>query len=146
MLGSEVLVHWGPVFVNHELMWAYVPAVGGDVNLYSGYIETGWRLTGEHRNYNRRHGFITHLVPFENFWLVSGCFGLGAWEVAARWSFVDFSDAPNDSRYDSLNLALNWYWNPRMRAQMNWIMPHTSGAPLGRRSPQMLGLRLAAYF
>ena len=146
VLGSECLVHWGPVYINNELMWASVNTAAGDIDLYSGYVEAGWFLTGEHRNYNRTQGYFVDMVPFENFWFVPGCHGLGAWEIAARWSFVDFSNAPNASKYNSLNLALNWYWNPRTRAQLNWILPHTDGTPLGDTDSSILAMRLAAYF
>jgi len=146
VLGTEALVHWGPVYVNHELMWANVNAAGGNINLYSGYVEAGAFLTGEHRNYERNLGFFGDMEPFENAWFTPGCCGRGAWEVAARWSFVDFSQSPNASKYNSLNLALNWYWNPRMRVQMNWIQPYTDGAPLGNTDPQILSLRVGAFF
>ncbi len=146
VVGTELLVHWGPIYMNHELMWSHVNALGGDVDLYSGYVETGWYLTGEHRSYSRDIGVFSDVTPFENFWLVPGCRGRGAWEVAARWSFVDFTRAPSESTYNSLNLALNWYWTPRLRAQLNWIQPFISGGTLGNRDASILGLRMAGYF
>lgn len=147
VVGTEVLVHWGPVYINHELMWAVVNDAGvGRTDLYSGYVEAGWFLTGEHRRYDRKVGTFMDLTPFTNFWLVPGCRGAGAWEIAARWSFVDFSNAPNASKYNSAAVALNWYWNPRTRFQLNWIQPFTSGAPLGTTYSSILAGRLALYF
>jgi phosphate-selective porin OprO/OprP len=146
VLGTEFLWHWGSVYINNELMWSHVNAAGGDDDFYSGYVEAGWFLTGEHRNYNRKQGHFVDMKPFESFWFTPGCHGLGAWEVATRWSFVDFTESPNASEYNSLNLALNWYWNSRARVQLNWLQPFTNGAPLGDTESSILSLRLAAYF
>lgn len=146
MLNTELLVHYGPFYVNSEFWATNVNDDTGRTDLYSAYVEVGWFLTGEHRNYDRKNGLFVDLEPYENFWLVPGCLGLGAWEIAARWSYVDFTRSPNESTYNSLNLALNWYLNPRTRVQVNWNMPNTDGAPLGNRNASILGLRLAGYF
>lgn len=147
VVGTEALLHWGPVYINHELMWAHVNDGGpGRTDLYSGYVETGWFLTGEHRNYDRKTGTFKDLKPFTNFWWVPGCVGCGAWEVAARWSFVDFTDSPNASRYNSLNLALNHYLTPNIRTQLNWIQPFTEGQPLGSTYSSIVAMRIAGYF
>ncbi len=146
-LGSEVAVQWGRFSVLNELMWARVNDVGSGVtNLYSGFVQASWKLTGEHRNYNRSAGVYSELTPYTNFWMVPGCTGIGAWEVAARWSFVDFTEAPNQSQYNSINMALNWYLTPRLRWQLNWNQPFTKGAPLGSTYSSILSTRLAAYF
>lgn len=147
VLGSEALFQWGSFYTFNEVMWATLNETGvGNRNLYSGYVETGWRLTGEHRTYRRESGEFRGMTPHSNFWWVDGCRGIGGWEVAARYSFVDFTDSPNQSEYDSWALALNWYWNKATKLQLNWINPTTSGAPFGDAFGSILSMRLAAYF
>ena len=64
--------------------------------------------------------------PEENFWVVrtpnGPCAGWGAWELAARWSYLDFSDV-NGQQLNDLTVGWNWYWNPHTRMMLNWIHP-----------------------
>ena len=147
VLGTEALLQWGSFYAFNELMYTHVNEIGlGTRDLYGGYVELGYRLTGEHRQYNRQRGYFAGLSPHTNFWWVPGCQGIGAWEVAARYSFVDFTDSPNQSKYDSFAMALNWYWTPRTRLQLNWINPTTGGQPFGDATGSILLMRMAAYF
>jgi phosphate-selective porin OprO/OprP len=80
--------------------------------------------------------------PLENFWIVDTpeghCIGSGAWEVALRWSWVDYSGGrsviappgPPPANAPFLDLSgvqtditfgLNWYWNPYSRMSLNYI-------------------------
>ena len=61
---------------------------------------------------------------------------MGAWQVAVRWSWADYSDVMNLAnaaaaqpgadihglQADALTLGLNWYWNQNARMQFNYIM------------------------
>ena len=48
--------------------------------------------------------------------------GLGAWQVAARYSYADFNSFDIfGGKGESLTLGLNWYWNPYARVQFNYI-------------------------
>ena len=54
-------------------------------------------LTGEHMPWNRKTGCLGRIKPFENFWVVDRCdgcrdWGMGAWQVAARYSYADFTN------------------------------------------------------
>lgn len=101
--------------------------VGGD--FYGAYGQASWFLTGECRNYKRSEGVFDRVTPFTNFWLVRGGNGLdagwGAWELAARWSYLDFTDGPsaNAGQQNDLTLGVNWYWKPYTRMMFNWIHP-----------------------
>jgi phosphate-selective porin OprO/OprP len=45
--------------------------------------------------------------------------GIGAWEVAARWSSLDLTDGTVDGgEMDILSLAVNWWLTPT--AMVNW--------------------------
>ena len=87
----------------------------GDPQFEGWYAYGSYFLTGENRAY-RSTGF-QRLRPFRNF-LDNG--GLGAWELAARYSTLDLAsrgidnaDAPiKGTRLNNLTFALNWYWNP----------------------------------
>jgi len=96
--------------------------MGGTVNdasFWGGYVSAGWFLTGEQRRYNRDSAqVIAPLVPNREFswkdW--TG----GAWEVAARLSYVDL-DSENvlGGKMAIAMLGLNWYWNRYLRWQLN---------------------------
>ena len=59
------------------------------------------------------------LKPATNF---GGEDGNGAWEIAARWSTIDLTDAGvAGGEQDNLALALNWYLNPVTRMMLDWV-------------------------
>lgn len=62
----------------------------GNGFLWGGYTQVGFFLTGEHRPYDRKAGAIDRIIPFQS--LTRDCPGYGAWEVAARWSYLDHTD------------------------------------------------------
>lgn len=66
------------------------------------YVETLYFLTGENRIYNRvprdtkRVAVWDRVIPDENFFCLQSCdchklFGRGAWQVGARYSYIDLS-------------------------------------------------------
>lgn len=139
--GAETALVLGPLSIQGE--YFFVPAdqavIGGrsgDREFHGWYIYASLFLTGEHRRYDKRLGRFDRVIPHENFFLVrDDCedgrrtlFGLGAWEVAARFSQVDLSDAgvATAGILNEYTAALNWYWNPNMRVQLNYLLADRS--------------------
>jgi phosphate-selective porin OprO and OprP len=128
-LGSELAFIYGPFSVQSEYVGAFAKDFTGEVhNINSFYIFTSYFLTGENRRYDRANATIARVKPFENFFRVrdeNGCVytGKGAWEVAYRWSWIDFSDAVsatnNGSRFSNHTVGLTWYLNPYTRFMLN---------------------------
>jgi phosphate-selective porin OprO/OprP len=65
--------------------------------------------------------------PFENFFLVRtqdnhiGS-GWGAWQVAARWSYLSLSDHDVlGGRQENATLGLNWYWTAHTKIMFNMV-------------------------
>lgn len=59
------------------------------------------------------------MKPKRNF-LKEG--GLGAWEVAARFSHLDLNDEGIiGGRLNNVTVGLNWYLNPNMRVMWNFV-------------------------
>jgi phosphate-selective porin OprO/OprP len=111
---------------------AFFPATSrdtrrGDLNYYGSYIQVGYFLTGETRGYDRRFGKYARVVPLENFFLVQdekgrAIYGLGAWEVQYRYSFVNLNDdSVQGGRYGEHTVGLNWYLNSNIKLQLNYI-------------------------
>ncbi len=127
-------------------------AFGPQLNFQGGYIQAAYFLTGEHMPWDRRRGVQGRPVPFENFFSVCDCDGfiqngLGAWQVAARYSVADFSDEDIDGgRGESLTLALNWYWNAYARMQFNYLVGDIESASTIAGDYQILGARFMVDF
>jgi phosphate-selective porin OprO/OprP len=130
LVGLEGVVNVGSLQVVGEWMNTWVhrsTGSGPDVRFDGGYVYMAYFLTGEHTPWELDSGTIGRVKPFENFFLVdrlNGCRGrgLGAWQVAARYSHGDFSD--NDifgGVGDSVTLGMNWWWTAYSRWQFNYI-------------------------
>jgi phosphate-selective porin OprO/OprP len=136
IVGLEAAFTYGPLSIQAEYAHNWVndarqPVGGafqGDLHFQGYYVFVSYFLTGEHRPYDKRLGRVDRAIPLENFFWVKGENGgrhlaRGAWEVCARYDYVDLSD--NGVRGGTLHdwtFGLNWYWNPNMRWMLNYII------------------------
>jgi phosphate-selective porin OprO/OprP len=126
-LGLEALWVYGPWSVQAEGMVALVDRPDRETAALDGaYVQVGYFLTGEHRPYDRASGAIDRVKPFEDFFLVRTdhglARGLGAWEVAARFSHIDLNDGDvSGGVLDDFTFGVNWYCNPYCKVVFNYI-------------------------
>jgi phosphate-selective porin OprO and OprP len=118
--GLEGLWVNGPLSLQTEAMAAIVDqSTSPQSSFDGGYATVGYFLTGEHRPYDRKAGAIDRVIPKSNF---SRHGGIGAWEIAARWSYIDLTD--NEIRggtMENLTVGMNWYTNPYCKFVFNYI-------------------------
>lgn len=118
--GAELGGVWGPLHAQAEYLTASVDQAGGLGNLHfdGGYVQFGYVLTGESRNY--RNGIFTRVKPATPFSLSTG--GMGAWEIAARFSTIDLNDGlVLGGTQDTYAGVLNWYVNDYLRVGLNYV-------------------------
>lgn len=121
----------------------------GTVYMQSAYAEAHLFLTGEHRDYNRETGTFGRVVPNRPFsWTKSGFSGWGAWQLTARYSYLDLIDKGiNGGRIHDMTLGVNWFLNPNMKVQWNYFLAHRNVAnPGGDGFIQGFGVRTAIDF
>jgi phosphate-selective porin OprO/OprP len=121
--GFETALVNGPFSAQAEYLQTGVHGTGygsdTSLNGYYGYMT--YFLTGESRNYVARTASFDRVKPKRNFDLRSGG-GLGAWEVAAGYDYVNLnSNAIQGGRASTVKFGVNWYPNPRVRLMTNYI-------------------------
>ena len=162
ILGLELLQIWGPFSVQAEYGWNFVngavganptglifsPAItpGQNYAFSGGYVQLAYTLTGENRGYDKKLGTLARYYygpngPYTNAWFVRDengrlNVGTGAWEIAARYSYVDLNSGTGlnriaGGRLDGLSLALNWYLNRNMNLMIDWVSDRRSDVPPG---------------
>ena len=115
-----------------------------------GYVQVAYTLTGENRAYDKKSGCLSRYYfgtqgPYENAFLVRDeagglCWGRGAWEVAARYSYIDLNSgigttAIQGGIMDGFGIALNWYMNTNLTVNTEWVwdnrydLPYRSAFP-----------------
>ncbi|MCA9034207.1 MAG: ATPase [Planctomycetaceae bacterium] len=127
VLAAEAIMNVGPTQIVGEYQHTFVQRDSGfnDINLSGGYVYVSYFLTGEYIPFDRTSGTIERVVPHENFFLVDRqCgghgVGWGAWNVAARYSYLDLTDGDVLGGVGNAGtLALNWFWNPFAKVQFN---------------------------
>lgn len=143
MLGSrqqllipELVAVAGPLSFQSEYYASWVSGVStasadnrplaplGTVYFQSWYAEVHYFLTGEHREYNRDAGTFTRVVPRNRLqWDRNGFTGWGAWQVAARYSYLDLnSKGIIGGEVQDMTLGLNWFLNPNAQVQFNYFL------------------------
>lgn len=105
---------------------------GNDPTFWGAYAEVSYFLTGERRPYDKSTASFGTIVPHEN--ALEGHGGLGAWQVAARYDFVDLNDDVNGGEVTTFTLALNWYLNPNAMIRLNYIYADLEEGAVGTLS------------
>jgi len=89
----------------------------GNLHFSGYYVTTSWILTGEMRDYRHKSGTFGP-VPISRSVYQNG---LGAWEIAARWSSIDLNDGPvAGGEMDILSLAVSWWLSPIFNVNLNY--------------------------
>jgi phosphate-selective porin OprO/OprP len=98
------------------------------------YAEASWTITGEHRKYNTSTAAYGGIVPDHPFSFgADGFTGLGALELAARYSYVDLNDDFQSGKTAAstggvaggfqrvYTAGINWYPNSNIRFMLDYL-------------------------
>ena len=119
-LGVEGAVVLGPLSLQSEYIWSHVNREASipDPEFQGFYVYASYFLTGENRVYSAKNGKFGRVKPEKN----AGQGGIGAWEVAIRYSNIDLNGGGiTGGEEDNITVGLNWYVNPRVRFMANYI-------------------------
>jgi len=118
--GIEAALVYGPFSLQGEYMFTKVDTLNGsDPRFFGYYTYASYFLTGEHRVYKKSAGLFGRVKPKRNF---GDRGGLGAWELALRYSGIDLSDEGIEGgELDNITLGVNWHLNPNVRTMLNYI-------------------------
>ena len=116
LIGTEMAWVMGPLSIQGEYIMNTVDA-DETYNFTSYYSQISYFLTGEKRKYKNSLTGFDRVSPGKNL----GNEGMGALELAARYSSMDLSEA-NGGILNDITLGLNWYLNPSTRIMFNYVM------------------------
>ncbi len=124
-VGSALVL--GPFSLQGEVTAGVIDSdVAADPFFWGTYAEASYFLTGEHRPYDLKKAVFVEVKPTNNFDIQTGDWG--AWQLAARYSYLDLSD--EDLRGGTLNditAGINWYLFPNTRVMFNYVYAHLNG-------------------
>jgi phosphate-selective porin OprO/OprP len=132
VIDLETAATWRSLFWQGEYYHYSVDRDGlANANFDGGYGQFAWTLTGETHRYNPQAGSYFRISPAHPFSLKDG--GWGAWEIAARVSYVNLVSnfvsgdalsadpaAVNGGKQTAYSLGLNWYPNDLVRFMVDY--------------------------
>lgn len=133
--GLEAVGNFGRTQATAEVMGTQVDRDNGMDNptFWGTYVYLAYFLTDDYMPWDRSSGTLARIKPSEPFRKAGGW---GAWQVAARYSFADFTDEDiNGGEGNSLTLGLNWYWNSHASVQFNYIHGRISDRSVAASPP-----------
>jgi len=112
LLGIEAAWVSGPFSVQSEYMSAKLNAVDNseDANFDGYYVQSSYFLTGESKNYKK--GIFGKVKPFADS---------GAWELTARYSILDTSEAEEGVKGKTSTIGVNYYYDEDLRIMTNLL-------------------------
>jgi phosphate-selective porin OprO/OprP len=137
VFGLEGAGAFGRMSFQSELMYSSVDAESGSsLAFWGGYAQVSLFLSEDRRPYVRRQGLFGRVHPSRPFDHRQGSWG--AWELAARFSYVDLDDGEiRGGTLQDITLGLNWYPTAHLRVAFNYVRAHLNGVGTGNH----LGLR-----
>jgi phosphate-selective porin OprO/OprP len=127
LFSFEAAALLGPTLLQGEFVLSKVLRPSeSDVIFWGSYVQVSRFLTGEHRSYRRFSGLFGRVDPKRSMDWRGG--GWGAWELAARYSFVDLDDDDvRGGRLGDISLGVNWYPYAHVRLMANYVHAHLRG-------------------
>ena len=118
-LGIEAAGVRGPFSLQSEYIFGTVNrSASEDVAVNGFYVYGTWSPTGHARNYDWKSGAFKQTKVKQAF----GQGGLGAMEIALRYSTLDLTDGGIDGGKESnLTVGINWYPNNNVRFSANYV-------------------------
>jgi phosphate-selective porin OprO/OprP len=145
LYGTELASIFGPLYFQGEAIFAHVNrSDAGSNDFWGGYAQLGYYLTGEVRPYNHKSGVLTRVDPADP---LLPCYGLGAWEVVGRLSYIDLNDG--DVQGNALTIwsaGLNWYLNKNLKWQLMYSRSTLDSLIVGNSNLNIYALRVQADF
>ncbi|MCA9051340.1 MAG: porin [Planctomycetaceae bacterium] len=146
LVNAELAGTWGSVHAQSELRYAMVNTkAGGTIAFPSFYAQAGWILTGEHRPYNKQSAALGRIKPKS----VAGakCGGSGAWELAVRYSWMDFNQGGiAGGELTNMTYGINWYLNDYTKLQFNYIDADLDTPAVGPANTDIFAMRAQLDF
>jgi len=120
LYGVEAAWVGGPWSAQGEYIAADISDAGGveDATYGGYYVEGSYYVTGESRNYDQTYGIFGRPPVNEDF---DGEGGMGAIQLAARYSMLDLDDGPTMDELAGFTLGVNWFLNDHMRVTLNYV-------------------------
>lgn len=150
----------GPLWAQAEWYGSLIDQTGGDLVFFHGsHFDCGYFLTGEHRRYDSSAGTLGAVRVDRP--LLRGraerdrTRGYGAWELTARFAYLDFVDAdtPSGSNGQQLGIRLaqstigvNWYLSDRLRMMFNYSYAVPDEVNAGTSTASVYSTRLAVFW
>ena len=143
-LAYDIEVAWnrGPLSFQGEYLRADLDDGMSDPTFNAWYIQGSYFLTGgDHRAYDKSYGTFDRVRPTTPFHIENG--GLGAWEVAARYSMLDLTENPVQGilgpgptaqvggEISDITLAVNWHLNDATRFSLNYVLSEVEDGVTG---------------
>ncbi|MCK5831155.1 MAG: hypothetical protein KAH20_12735 [Methylococcales bacterium] len=116
-LGAELAFVEGPLSAQAEYVWTTIERnVEGDIDFNGWYVQTAYFLTGESRRYKK--GKFSGVSPKS----VVGRGGIGAWQLAARYSTIDLNDGNiHGGDAENMTIGLNWFPTSTLRFSGSYV-------------------------
>jgi phosphate-selective porin OprO/OprP len=146
--GVEAAGALGQLYLQSEARWAMVKMLDGSTHTFPGaYALARYILTGERLPYNKTGGVFGRIVPDDPFSFSGG--GVGAWELAARWSYINLNGANllgPGRRLNDLTFGVNWYLNKHTKFQFNYIHAFLADPVFGDSNADITAVRAQVDF
>ena len=138
---------YGPFHLEGEYYYASLErdsAANADLDFSGFFVQGGWFLTGESMNFNPVISTFGRLSPNN----AVGDGGIGAWQVALRFSSLDLTDEDIiGGEQENLTVGLNWYPTANIRFMANYVnVLDVSGGPHDGDTPEVFQLRSQVEF
>jgi phosphate-selective porin OprO/OprP len=137
-VGAEVATVMGPLSAQAEYITTSVSRnAATDLNFDGWYAQAGYFFTGESRNY--KNGSFGSITPKASV----GEGGIGAWELALRYSTLDLIDKDIDGGdVDSYTVGLNWFATASLRFSANYVdVLNVKGGAYDNQEPSLFQVR-----
>lgn len=131
----------------------------GSIFFHGCHADCGYFITGEHRKYDASNGTLGTIHVQRPFLRsgsnATGRRGWGAWELTARFAYLDFVDpdtpmGPNAGQpgiqLSQTTLGTNWYLSDWVRVMFNYTYAIPDQAGVNSGAASVFGTRLAVFW